>query len=187
MTIPKLLTNGAKHGMVLQGFFRREPFRPQPSTAVQPKALPFWATKAPRPDLMPAHLQRSAVQRKAPLPSPHVPAWSGAPRPELLPGMGRSRFAPSPAVAQRRPTGGVTTSPVPEGLLRLPGNGKPLDDGIRARMESFFNTDFSSVRVHEGPTAQAMGALAFTLGETLYFSPGLYNPTTRAGVELLGH
>ncbi|HET9627074.1 MAG TPA: DUF4157 domain-containing protein [Kofleriaceae bacterium] len=32
-----------------------------------------------------------------------------------------------------------------------------------------------------------MGALAFTLGEAVYFAPGLYDPTTREGLELLGH
>jgi hypothetical protein len=79
------------------------------------------------------------------------------------------------------------TSPVPDGLLRFRGNGRPLDDGIRAQMESFFNASFSGVRVHEGPAAQAMGALAFTLGEDLHFAPGLYAPTSREGVELLGH
>jgi len=41
--------------------------------------------------------------------------------------------------------------------------------------------------VHEGPAAQAMGALAFTLGEELHFAPGLYDPESREGVALLGH
>ena len=54
-------------------------------------------------------------------------------------------------------------------------------------MESFFQAAFSGVRVHEGPTARAMGALAFTLGEDLHFAPGLYDPKSRAGIELLGH
>ncbi|HWU85644.1 MAG TPA: DUF4157 domain-containing protein [Kofleriaceae bacterium] len=67
------------------------------------------------------------------------------------------------------------------------GEGQPLEPGIRQAMESFFQADFSGVRVHEGPAAQAMGALAFTLGEELHFAPGLYEPTTREGVELLGH
>ena len=72
-------------------------------------------------------------------------------------------------------------------MLRFPGNGKPLDAGVRAKMERWFDADFSGVRVHEGPAARTMGALAFTLGDSLYFAPGLYNPTTRAGVKLLGH
>jgi len=76
---------------------------------------------------------------------------------------------------------------IPAGQLRVIGKGRPLDDGIRQTMESFFQADFSGVRVHEGPAAQAMGALAFTLGEQLHFAPGLYDPASRAGVELLGH
>ncbi|HEX8108764.1 MAG TPA: DUF4157 domain-containing protein [Kofleriaceae bacterium] len=79
------------------------------------------------------------------------------------------------------------TTPVPDERMRLIGTGKPLEAGILARMEGFFGADFSGVRVHEGPIAEQMGALAFTLGETLYFSPGLYNIRTREGLELLGH
>lgn len=108
--------------------------------------------------------------------------WPHAPRPELLPGMGAPR-----GMAQARIRVGVTTTQLPAGQLRLIGNGKPIDPGIRDSMEAFFHADFSTVRVHEGPVAQTMGALAFTLGETLYFAPGLYDPSTREGVELLGH
>ncbi len=54
-------------------------------------------------------------------------------------------------------------------------------------MERFFQADFAGVRIHEGPTAQAMGALAFTLGEQIHFAPGLYDPSTHDGVALLGH
>jgi hypothetical protein len=43
------------------------------------------------------------------------------------------------------------------------------------------------VRVHVGPGAPAMGALAFTLGEEIHFAPGLYNPSSREGLALLGH
>jgi hypothetical protein len=114
-------------------------------------------------------------------------AWPGAPRPELLPGMVMPRVDRLGPTVQARSTAGVVISPLPPGQLRLIGTGKPLDPGIRGPMESFFGADFSSVRVHEGPVAQQLGALAFTLGETLYFAPGLYDPTTREGVELLGH
>jgi hypothetical protein len=177
-----LTMNGAKHGLVLQGFFRRERL-----AAPAERNVPVsWADKAPRPELLPAKL-RPTAQPKAMSAPPPAPVWSRAPRPDLLPGMGRSRIPPLPSVAQGRTSPDVTTSPVPDGLLRLPGSGKPLDDGIRTKMERFFNADFSGVRVHEGAAAQAMGALAFTLGETLYFAPGMYDPTTRAGVELLGH
>lgn len=182
MPILTKLTNSAKPGMVLQGFFCDERFRARSVTALQAKPALSWAHKALRPELLPPRLANPAAQPKL---APTV--WFGAPRPELLPGMGRSRIPALPAVAQRRANGDVTTTPVPDGMLRLAGNGKPLDNGVRVRMEDFFQADFSNVRIHEGPAAKAMGALAFTLGETVYFSPGLYDPTTRAGVELLGH
>jgi hypothetical protein len=159
--------------------------------AVQAKERNFWAGKAPRPDLMaartpdmPAAVRGATVLAKGAWGSAGSP---GAPRPELLPGMRKPKVEILGAAAQARAATGVVTSPVPDGRLRLIGNGQPLEGGIRARMEGFFGADFSGVRVHEGPAAASLGALAFTLGETLYFAPGLYDPTTREGVELLGH
>lgn len=67
------------------------------------------------------------------------------------------------------------------------GEGKPLQPEIRRTVEAFFQTDFSDVRVHRGLVAQAMGALAFTMDNTVYFAPNAYDPATRAGMELLGH
>ena len=43
------------------------------------------------------------------------------------------------------------------------------------------------MRVHSGPQASAIGALAFTHGSNLYFAPGLYNPGSLDGRRLLGH
>ncbi len=146
--------------------------------AAQAKQPSMWVGKAPRPELMPGGMGRPAAQAKA---------APGAPPLPRLPGMGRPTMGMPRSVAQRRTDGGVVTSPMPDGRLRLLGPGKPLDGGIRDRMEKFFGADFSTVRVYEGPAAEAMGAFAFTLGETLYFAPGQYDPKTRAGAELLGH
>jgi Domain of unknown function (DUF4157) len=65
--------------------------------------------------------------------------------------------------------------------------GRPLPQSTRGTMESFFNTDFSAVRVHEGPQAAAIGALAFASGNDLHFAPGQYNPQSTQGQQLLGH
>ena len=138
---------------------------------------------APQPELMPAPMHRPVAQGKIAAGSP----WLAAPRPELLPGMGRPRTGVSGRAAQMRGPAGVVTSRVSDGQLRPFGDGRPLDPGIRARMEGLFGADFSGVRVHEGPAVQTMGALALTRGETLYFAPGHYDPTTRAGIGLLGH
>ncbi|QYG07115.1 DUF4157 domain-containing protein [Janthinobacterium sp. PAMC25594] len=54
------------------------------------------------------------------------------------------------------------------GLLR--GGGQPLSQALLAKMESAFNADFSDVRVHIGPQAGRLGALAFTTGKDLYFA-----------------
>jgi hypothetical protein len=90
-------------------------------------------------------------------------------------------------IVQARSAQGISTTPIPAGQLRVIGAGRPLEPGIRETMESFFGTDFSSVRIHHGPAATSMGALAFTLGEQLHFATGRYAPTTREGIELLGH
>jgi hypothetical protein len=54
-------------------------------------------------------------------------------------------------------------------------------------MESAFNHDFGSVRVHEGEHASAIGAAAYTQGDQLHFAPGQYDPSSGRGQELIGH
>ena len=65
--------------------------------------------------------------------------------------------------------------------------GQPLPAELRAELEASFGADFSTVRVHQGPTAQALGAEAYTRGEHLFFGPGQYDPGSQRGRELLGH
>ena len=54
-------------------------------------------------------------------------------------------------------------------------------------MEAAFGADFSTVRVHVGPQAERIGAIAFTLGSDIYFAPGRFQPDTAPGRQLLGH
>jgi hypothetical protein len=54
-------------------------------------------------------------------------------------------------------------------------------------MEGLLGADLSGVRVHVGPEAASIGALAFTVGSDLYFAPGQYNPGSPQGQRLLGH
>ena len=78
--------------------------------------------------------------------------------------------------------------PLPGNLTLKPrGSGQPLPEPIQKKMESFFNTSFADVRVHVGPEAPSIGALAFTHGTDLYFAPGQYNPHSSHGQQLLGH
>jgi hypothetical protein len=69
------------------------------------------------------------------------------------------------------------------------GGGQPLDTATRAFMEPRFGHDFSQVRVHTdtqaAESAQAVNALAYTVGRDLVFGRGQYAPATIAGQRLL--
>ncbi len=68
------------------------------------------------------------------------------------------------------------------------GTQSGIPDDVRTKMESSFNTDFSSVKVHANSSkAPGIGALAYTQGHDIHFAPGQYNPGTSAGQQLLGH
>jgi hypothetical protein len=71
--------------------------------------------------------------------------------------------------------------------LRPKSGGWPLPRDVQAKMEAALGANFSDVRVHVGPEASAIGALAFTWGSDLHFAPGQYNPHTPQGQFLLGH
>lgn len=70
-------------------------------------------------------------------------------------------------------------------LGRSPGERLPAV--VQQKMEALFNTSFADVRVHVGPEAAAIGALAFTSGQSLYFAPGQYNPAMPHGQKLIAH
>jgi hypothetical protein len=74
-------------------------------------------------------------------------------------------------------------------VLNSPG--QPLNGGTRAFMEPRFGHDFSRVRVHAdakaAESAQAVNALAYTVGTDVVFGNGQYEPATANGQRLLGH
>jgi hypothetical protein len=91
--------------------------------------------------------------------------------------------AVKPGVAiQRRP--GVEAFRVD---LRQKSGGWPLPRDVQAKMEAALGANFSNVRIHVGPEASAIGAIAFTWGSDIHFAPGQYNPHTPHGQSLLGH
>ena len=71
------------------------------------------------------------------------------------------------------------------GLSRRTGRKLPV--AVRRQMSAAFATDFSAVRVHEGPQPERLGTIAFAAGADIYFSPGHYDPATEEGLLLLGH
>ncbi|RAO78103.1 hypothetical protein CA260_09835 [Dyella jiangningensis] len=73
----------------------------------------------------------------------------------------------------------------------LAGTGRPLDGATRGRMEQRFSHDFSGVRIHSDSqaarSAQAVGALAYTVGQHIVFGEGRFAPQSGAGQRLLAH
>jgi|GEM_PF-4466678 len=73
--------------------------------------------------------------------------------------------------------------------LRAPG--QPLDATTRAFMEPRFNCDFGDVRIHQNTrastSAQAVNALAYTVGGDIVFGANQYAPTTNSGRTLIAH
>jgi peptidoglycan/xylan/chitin deacetylase (PgdA/CDA1 family) len=79
--------------------------------------------------------------------------------------------------------------PIVHEVLQSPG--QPLDPDTRAFFEPRFRHDFSQVRVHTDAkataSAQAVNAVAYTVGRDVVFRTGHYAPGTAAGQRLLGH
>jgi hypothetical protein len=99
---------------------------------------------------------------------------------------------------QRKERGGAGGAPDPPNgsggvaaILGRLGTGRPLDGGVRSRMEPLFGQDFSGVRVHQGSEAASMSAgldaRAFTVGHHIALGPGEYQPGTIMGDALLAH
>ena len=92
--------------------------------------------------------------------------------------------SPYPVAMQRKAHAAGTGETVPPPRA---GGGAPLRPDLRAMLEAALGASFAAVRVHEAPYAQAIGALAFTRGNDIFFAPGQFNPETPQGLELLAH
>ena len=94
-------------------------------------------------------------------------------------------------LVQRKTEQVSDTAGVPDNFLHGLGAGQPLDSGTRAFMEPRFGYDFSGVRVHTDAkateSAQAVNALAYTVGQDVVFGAGQYAPDTSAGQKLMAH
>ncbi|MBO9698569.1 MAG: DUF4157 domain-containing protein [Sporocytophaga sp.] len=59
---------------------------------------------------------------------------------------------------------------------------------IQRKMESSFGADFSDVNIHKDSSqSKELNAYAHTQGNDIHFAPGMYNPESQKGQELLGH
>jgi ribosomal protein S18 acetylase RimI-like enzyme len=151
----------------------------------QPKLAAFV-----RPRIVsPPPIQAKSVTRP---PGPPVPAFAARSEPptsafaERPPAPPVRAYTARPAAVQRH--GAAGTFPVEAAQLGLAsGGGRPLPDSVRGKMEAALGADFADVRVHVGPQAERIGAIAFTVGSDIYFAPGRFLPDTMHGQQLLGH
>ncbi len=71
------------------------------------------------------------------------------------------------------------------------GSGFPLPDKVREDLERKMNASFKHVRIHNDNIAdqlcEDLNALAFTVGNDVFFRRGQYQPDSSAGKELLAH
>jgi hypothetical protein len=88
-------------------------------------------------------------------------------------------------VQRHRAGGPFQVEPSRLGLVN--SGGKPLPEVVRGKMEAALGADFSNVRVHTGPQAERIGAIASTTGNDIYFAPGRFQPDSVQGQQLLGH
>lgn len=95
-------------------------------------------------------------------------------------------------LVQRRATNQatpITAPPIVHDVLRSPG--QTLDPAIRAYMEPRFGHDFSQVRVHTdaraAESAEAVNALAYTVGNDVVFGAGQYSVRTKEGRSRMAH
>src|SRR5262245_26490612 len=79
-----------------------------------------------------------------------------------------------------RAEGGEAIPSIVHDVLRSPG--EPLDPVTRSFIEPRYGHDFSRVRVHTdakaAESAQAIDALAYTVGQDIVFKSGAYQPGT---------
>jgi hypothetical protein len=96
--------------------------------------------------------------------------------------------APDTAAPAGQATARVDAAPR---LMSTATPGRPLEPAARRTMETRFGYDFSRVRIHDDAqaawTARSIGASAFTVGESVVFGAGRYDPSSPAGQRLLAH
>jgi hypothetical protein len=124
--------------------------------------------------------QASVIQGFFPHGLPSAESWMRA---GLL-----TRSAAQPFHAPVQRATGRASVQLPPRLANFPSvGGQPLAAPVRQLMEEVFRTSFRDVRVHVGPHAAMVGALAFTHGSAIHFAPGHYDPSSVRGRHVLAH
>jgi hypothetical protein len=170
-----------------------------PGSSPKHRGTPGKVTRTSRrPDQQPQPVQRNAAGARdampvrsdssPPLQRKETAATVAPPRPGGHRGEDWMLMALRPDLYQAsipgpRELGAEAVAPAPAQR----GGGTSMPAAVQAKMEHAFGTDFSAVRIHEGPEARDLGALAYTQGPNIHFAPGQYQPTSQHGQELLGH
>ena len=101
----------------------------------------------------------------------------------------------------RSPTGRRTSGSAPvgggDGSVGRPddqprrGGGRPIEPGLRLRLEHSLATSLTGVRLHDdasaASSARQLGARAYTVGQDVVFGAGQLAPRTPSGARLLAH
>lgn len=96
----------------------------------------------------------------------------------------RKKAAPRAAASQRMEA--LQNGAVKPSSAEM-GHRVDLPEAMRARMESSFGADLSSVRLYESKAVGDAGAEAITQGSNIAFAPGKQDLTSSGGQALLGH
>ena len=62
-----------------------------------------------------------------------------------------------------------------------------LPEELKSRMEARFGFNLSGVRFRESSEVRELGTKAVAQGNTISFAPGVFDPTTMTGREIIGH
>jgi len=85
----------------------------------------------------------------------------------------------------------VASDNVSNQIQSTKGSGNPMPDATKNFMESRFGANFSNVKIHTGNYAVQLSgdlnAQAFTVGNSIYFNEGKYQPESFEGKKLLAH
>jgi hypothetical protein len=175
MAVPTLNPNPAKAPLPFAGqSVQAKSAGPAKVITPPPVRFPNQSTPTVQPKPAAVTPAKSPTRFTVPLPTPVAPPKVAAP-------------AAAQAKAVQLSGGGQAFQVPPTLNLTNLAGGQRLPEAVQKKMEAFFGTSFDDVRVHVGPQAASIGALAFTHGTNLYFAPGQYNPTTTQGQQLLGH
>jgi Domain of unknown function (DUF4157) len=172
----------------------RESSRHETTPADSARVNPLWQSLAMRPDAIQPKLTIGQAddpyEREADRVADqviHMPASQSG-------GHGLAITPVTSNLARRKESRGAaespaTAPPIVQEALSSPGH--PIDAAIRTYFEPRFGNDLGGVRLHTdaraAESAQAMDALAYTVGRDIVFGAGQYNPHTHTGRRLVAH